>query len=115
MDKTIDRYKIENHEQWRDWCSTIPPIKFEPSWRGVVAPPFGGAMARFRVVKGEVSVSVYLDVFDRLGYYGKPYWEVYPYNDDVYRCDMSETDLLTDAISKSIRQQTIQLNKNNHA
>ncbi len=85
------RYKIEAQDQWRESIGKIPHIQFPADWLVQVIPPFGGAMARFRVklpTGGEKSV--YLDFYDRLGYYGSPYWEVYPFEGDVGRCDMAD-------------------------
>lgn len=64
-------------------------------------------MVRYNIQKGKAFVSVYLDCFDNLGVYGEPYWEVYPYDDDIYRCDMKDTKKLLRAINHSIKQQEI--------
>jgi len=95
-------FEAERVFDWRGWVEKIPAIKFNPDWEVQVVPPFGGALARFWVhYKGEWC-SVYLDGFDLLGHCGEPYWEVYPYEDDVYRCTMNNTDSLIEAISKSL-------------
>jgi hypothetical protein len=47
--------------------------------------------------------SVYLDPHNLLGYYeGEPYWEVYPYLDDVGRCDMDDIETLLEMIRTSL-------------
>lgn len=46
--------------------------------------------------------SIYLDCYGRLGCYGSPYWEVYPYEGDVFRCDMSDAEGLLNAIAHTI-------------
>ena len=83
----------------REWIGKIPVIKFPPQWEVQIIPPFGGALVRFRI---NDKVSVYLDGYDLLGIEGKPYWEVYPHEEDVFRCDMSDVDGLLRAINESI-------------
>jgi hypothetical protein len=60
-------------------------------------------MARFRVRLPDHSpiddVSVYLDCYDRIGFFGAPYWEVYPYHGDVGRCRMADIDKLLEMIA----------------
>lgn len=89
------------------WVKEIPYINFKKEWAVQVSPPFSGAVVRFRVKYNNAEVSVYLDCYDRLGYYGSPYWEVYPHNDDVFRCDMLDTESLLKAIEESILEQTL--------
>ena len=106
MMETVDKYKaaaeFDRAFETRKWIKKIPYIKFPADWEVQIIPPFSGAIARFRVNN---KVSIYLDVYDLLGCYGEPYWEVYPHKDDVYRCKMAETDILIRAISESIEQQ----------
>lgn len=100
---SIDRYRIEEKEQWRQWCDKIPFIPFPDGWQIQIIPPFVGAMARFRVRlpqhKEGDSVSIYLDCFDRLGFFGEPYWEVYPYQGDTGRCPMADVKTLIEMIA----------------
>jgi len=84
--------------EWRKWVEEIPPIHFKENWNVRIIPPFNGAIIRF-VVNG---VSVYLDCYDILGSFGGPYWEVYPYKGDTYRCKMNDVDELLQAIQFSI-------------
>jgi len=88
-------YVLAEKDKWREWAFKIPFIEFPAGWKVSVSPPFGGAVARFRVRLPEMSendsISIYLDCYDRLGCYGQPYWEVYPYKSDCGRCDMSDT------------------------
>lgn len=98
----IDRYKIEAEQDWRGWVDKIPAIHFDPGWNVQVIPPFGGALARFRVMVGDKTSSVYLDGHEALGFFGEPYWEVYPVGDDVGRCAMADTDELLSLIRQSI-------------
>ena len=91
----MDRYDVEEADQWREWVKKIPFIRFPADWDVKVIPPFGGALVRFtvRLPDGETR-SVYLDAWNRLGFYGdppEPYWEVYPFEGDVGRCDMADT------------------------
>ena len=85
-----DRYNVEKREEWRRWCEEIPELQFPSSWNVKIIPPFGGAMVRFIINE---KISVYLDCYDSLGFMGEPYWEIYPYCDDTWRCPMNNTDL----------------------
>lgn len=67
---------VDKAFKFRDF-QFIPYLRFKSDWRVQIIPPFGGAVARFYVSKGDKEVSVYLDRFDMLGYEGEPYWEAY--------------------------------------
>lgn len=89
----------------RDWCGKIPFIPFKRGWLVKVIPPFAGAVARFLVSKdGKNCVSVYLDCYGMLGACNHPYWEVYPYDGDTFRCSMNEVNELVDAIEHSLEE-----------
>lgn len=92
----IERYKIEAEEKWRESMEVIPHINFPSEWAIQIIPPFAGAIVRFRVKIPNVpgDVSIYLDFYDRLGSMGYPYWEVYPYQGDIGRCQMADVDEL---------------------
>ena len=105
VDTTIDRCKIERHEQWREWIDKIPKLSFPERWLVQVIPPFAGAMARFQVFHGEGRVSVYLDCYERLGYFGGPYWEVYPVDGDVGRVAIDDAAGLLELIEQSLSEQ----------
>jgi len=101
-------YILSKKMEWNKWLDKIPTIQFPVEWRIQLIPPFHGAIVRFRAFSadGEQSVSVYLDCYERLGSFGgKPYWEIYPYDEDVYRIDMNDTEQLIDRIRESFRQQ----------
>lgn len=98
----IEYGRLMEHEKW---IKEIPYLDFKRDWRVQVSPPFAGAVVRFRVKRGEADVSVYLDCYDKLGYFGSPYWEVYPYNDDTFRCGINETEELIKAIEVSLKEQ----------
>ena len=92
MDQTMQRYKLEQMQKWREEIDTMPWLAFPAGWKVQVIPPFADAVVRFRVElpSGEYR-SVYLDsrcslgaVLDENG--PIPYWEVYPYRGDVGRC-----------------------------
>ena len=78
-----DRSVIEHNEEWRGWCNRIRPFRFDSDWDVRIIPPFGGAITRFTITKGDKHVSVYLDVFSRLGLMydetgdAVPYYEVF--------------------------------------
>lgn len=98
-------YEAEEIMEYEKWIKEIPFIKFDSDWEVKIIPPLFGAVVRFQVQKGESIVSVYLDCYDTLGFFGQPYWEVYPYDGDVYRCEMNNTEELLKAIRESITQQ----------
>ena len=107
----ISRGKIEQEEKWKDVCSQIYTTKafnFHNDWDVRIIPPFGGAFARFHVLKKDDSdkkVSVYLDMMDRLGCEGEPYWEAYNFTDDddtPSRFTMYDTDGLMAYITKCL-------------
>jgi hypothetical protein len=98
-------YEVERIMEYRKWCGKIPHITFPNDWKVQVIPPFRGAVVRFKIKKGDANVSIYLDCYDRLGCYGQPYWEVYPHENDVFRCDMEDTETLLKAIAESIAEQ----------
>lgn len=52
-------------------------------------------------------MSAYLDCYEVLGFYGSPYWEIYPYDNGIYRCNINETDELVDVIIESINNQIL--------
>ncbi len=98
-----DKYHTEFDSS--NWIKKIPYINFPKSWCIKIIPPFGGAIIRFLVSKSpdEKGVSVYLDGYSLLGAWDEPYWEIYPYKEDVFRCKMNDTDELIKAISTSLR------------
>ena len=90
-------------DDWRKWIDEIPFINFPQDWQIKITPPIFGAIVRFRVNTPKASdISVYLDCYDRLGFFGEPYWEVYPYKDDIFRCKMNDIESLLKAISEVI-------------
>lgn len=98
------RYEIENKEHWRERINEIPFLRFPQDWMIKIIPPFGGAMARFIVEKQEKRISVYLDFDNALGWCKRPYWEIYPFEGDVYRCGINETQELIEAIAKALNE-----------
>jgi hypothetical protein len=98
------RSSIETNDQWREWSERIPFIQFPPEWEVRIVPPYGGAVARFYVRYGNNQCSVYLDCYDRLGYFGAPYWEVYPIDNDVARAPMEDVPGLLELIRQSLEE-----------
>lgn len=95
----LKAYKFEDAMEWRKWIRQIPFIPLKADWKIAPLPPFGGAVARFRVLLPDGrEKSIYLDCYDSLGFVGEPYWEVCPSNGDVGRCLMSEVDELVHLI-----------------
>lgn len=104
----LNRKQIETQENWEKYARELPFIKWPSGWLVKAIPPFGGALVRYiikdnRTPKNEF-VSVYFDAYDRLGYVGQPYWEVFPYEDDTFRCYMNEIDKLMKAIQISLNE-----------
>lgn len=99
MEKTkLARNYSESFESDK-WVNEIPYLNFKEDWDVKIIPPFGGAVIRFLVTKaGKNRVSIYLDCYSMLGSVDMPYWEVYPYDDDTFRCPMNDTKALMDAI-----------------
>ena len=95
-------YKASNIIDSHKWVKEIPYIKFPTDWDVKIIPNFGGSVVRFIVKKEDLTVSVYLDCYENLGYYGEPYWEIYPYYDDVFRCPMKDVESLIKAIKETI-------------
>jgi len=79
--------QAEKLQEYEKWAKKIPYLTFPSNCEVQIIPPSLGAIVRFMVKRKDTgkSVSVYLDCYDRLGCVGKPYWEIYPYRDDVYR------------------------------
>jgi hypothetical protein len=107
----FSRYKVcaeyDRKMDTRNIGLNIPYINFPSDWFIRISPPFGGANIRFNIKKFEDSnknVSVYLDCFSHLACYGEPYWEIYPYEGSVYRCDINDVSSLIEAIAHSLSE-----------
>lgn len=92
------------------WTKEIPFIDFPRHWAVKITPNSVGSVVRFRVkhkqrMSEPQDISVYLDCYDMLGYYGEPYWEVYPCDGDTWRVAMNDTKGLVEAINRSLKQQ----------
>ena len=98
------RREVEWQENWREWWENAPKLKFKEEWEVKIIPPTQGAMIRFVVFKGEKRVSVYLDTMDRLGCMGRPYFEIYPYEDDVKRYLLDETEEMMNDIEEELNR-----------
>lgn len=105
--------KMRKLFEWNKWIKLIPNIKFKEKWEIKIIPPFGGAIIRFLVYDGKNQVSVYLDCYDELGCYGEPYWEIYPYNEDVCRYKMNDIESLLKGIEESFDQRKEGMNYEN--
>lgn len=102
FEMTKKRYEVENAQKWREEIHLIPHIQFPAEWAVQMVPPFADAVVRFRVrLPSGNDKSIYLDKRSSLGYWkdvDSPYWEVYPYQGDVGRCDMDDTKTLLEMI-----------------
>ena len=101
----IKHLQYEEQRHFRKWAHKMPFLQFPSDWKIKIIPPYCNAMVRFVIEKESAWVSVYFDVDNKLGYYDTPYWEAYPYEDDVFRCSFGEEDLLLKAIEKSLDDQ----------
>jgi hypothetical protein len=93
----VQRAQVERAEDWRGLTERVPFFQLPPGYAIAVIPPFHGAVARFHIRRPDgVVKSIYLDAFQRLGFWpdGGPYWEVYPVDGDVGRCHIYDTDML---------------------
>ena len=90
--------------EWDKWCKEIPQINFDKEWGVRIIPPFGCAVVRFGIVCGKADLSIYLDCYDELGYFGEPYWELYPHKGDVARFKMKDITGLKRAIRNEINR-----------
>lgn len=105
-----------NDDYYRKWADQIPYLDFPDEWLVRPIPPFGGAVVRFTVKLNNTDtfVSVYLDCDNTLGiWHGPngepaPYWEVHPYEGDVWRCNMGDTDKLISAIRHALAEQILE-------
>ena len=104
LSRMVNNTTADDYNLWQD---KIPFIKFPRDWEVKVIPPFHGAVIRFKIKKGLTEVSIYLDCYDTLGCVGEPYWELYPYKNDVFRCSMGDVDDLLKAIKYSLRHNDI--------
>ena len=103
----IERLKIEDQQNWLGRIKSIPFIQFPADWKIQIIPPFGDAVARFKVELPDKRIkSIYLDYENVLGiYWGEdqepaPYWEVYPHQGDVARCAKDDVETLLRYISE---------------
>lgn len=89
------RNDVERNEKWNYISGSIPTLNFKEEWNVKIIPPFAGAIIRFKIMRNDIMVcSVYLDFYDRLGCYGAPYYELYPFENDIKRYALNETDEL---------------------
>ncbi len=102
-------YEVEKVFQWDKWAKELPYLDFHRDWLVRAIPAFHTGIIRYNIKhkkKPNAHVSIYFDAYDRAGCMDmKPYWEVYPHNDDVFRCYMHETDKLIEAIKQSFKEQ----------
>lgn len=92
--------------EWGKWAMEIPYLRFPSHWHVKIIPPFITGVIRFIVKTDKTadrSVSVDLDCYDRAGFVGEPYWEVYPYRDAIKRrCLLKETERLLNYVAESL-------------
>jgi len=105
--------EVESLMEYNKWSKEIPYLNFPKDWNVKIIPPSNWAVIRFMVkrVGGDKKISIYLDCYDKLGIYGEPYWEIYPYDNDTFRCPMNETNELLNAIERALGNKRAVLNK----
>ena len=102
--KKLERYNVENEQDWRGEIVRIPWLHFRGDWQVRIIPPFGDAVVRFQVILPSGTLkSIFMDSRNSLGIWGgittpEPYWEVYPYQGDVGRCALDDTIMLMEMI-----------------
>lgn len=99
----LEMLKAETTMGWRELAESIPLIKLPKKTSIKIIPPFGGAIARFRLIRNDgEELSVYLDCHSALGYYGdfEHYWEAYPIDGDTWRCGKFEVEALEKCLKK---------------
>jgi hypothetical protein len=104
----MDYYQYDTKFRTREISEKMPYLKLDEGWDIKILPPFAGASSRFWIKFLNAEVSIYADFFDNCGYVGSPYWEVYPYANDVFRCAINNTEELLKAIRQSIKEQNEQ-------
>jgi hypothetical protein len=104
MKDVIKRVEVERDYEYEKWTKEIPALNFNKSWDVKIIPPFGGAIIRFIIEKGDKKISVYLECYNELGVMNKPYWEAYDFNDDPRRFLMNETTELLNYITNKINK-----------
>lgn len=91
---------MDYHQEYElnKWAEKMPKLKFKDHWEVKILPPFGGAIIRFHLETDYGFVSVYFDAYDRLGFMGEPYWEVYD-GDDIERFLLDEHEEMMEYIN----------------
>ena len=103
MSKMQASFKVASEFEWEKWRDEIPALNFPSDWDVRIIPPLNGAVVRFCI---NDKFSVFLDCYDLLGSFGKPYWEVYPDVDgEVFRCAMKDTESLMDKLEELVRKE----------
>ena len=101
MDNFNKRIEVESLQKWDEIFHKIPSLNFDKEWDIKIIPPYRGAVARFLVYRnGDQVCSVYLDWYERLGIFGAPYYQLYPFEDDTRRYGIEDTDELIKDIRK---------------
>ena len=110
FEKSKASYNVSKKMEWSKWMGEIPYIEWPQGWLVKAVPPFAGAVIRYWVTKKNLkgNISVYLDCYNILGIYSfdklEPYWEIYPYDGDIYRCGMNETNELLKHIEEALSE-----------
>lgn len=85
----------------------LPFLPVKENWLIKPIANFAGSVSRLLITNKEQTrtVSVYADVYDKLGYVGKPYYEVYLFNEghEPERFLINEVDKMIKSIDKILK------------
>lgn len=70
--------QTENMFEWEKWTKDIPYISLPEGTEIKILPPSGGVVSKFSIRKkgSNHNVLVFLDAYDNVNKYGKPYWGI---------------------------------------
>lgn len=108
LNKSTSLGQVSELFEWDKWSKEIPYINFPDFMEVRAIPPTGTGIIRYNVRhkdNKDTWCSIYLDCYDLAGCVDEPYWELYPYKGDCFRCLINETDDLLAAISESLTDQ----------
>jgi hypothetical protein len=83
--------EYDHSQETRKWCKELPKFHFKKEWNVKIIPPFGGAIIRFMIDYKGKHVSVYFDVYERLGLEPVPYFEYFD-GENVHRYLLEESE-----------------------
>lgn len=102
LDRMYEPFMAVTRSDHKEWTNKIPFIEWPVGFKVKAVPPFAGAVIRYFIVNTKgAEVSIYLDCYDCLGYFGEPYWEIYPApNESTERFSMNDIDEMIEAVGR---------------